>query len=150
MKINLLGNFLLWFFLSPLLHLFHMIIHQSALIYFTSVETDFWTRIRVIPGGCIIFQSHLILLKYLHILYLHLLNWYGGLFPHRVIRCSLEENISRWLLNMLYSEENHRTIVSDFFYLNKCNGMACYPIDFFGIGSRINLYESSKFLGVCG
>ena len=53
---------------------FPIIRHQSALRYFSSGEADSRTRIRVPPGGFIIYQSHLLLLQYHHKLFLHFLN----------------------------------------------------------------------------
>ena len=93
-----------WFFedttsgrLSYLLFLFclflfyHILRKWSALHYFNSGEVDARTQIRVLPGGYIIFQYHLILLQYHHIFSFNFLNRDDGLFPHRAIRCSLDE-----------------------------------------------------------
>ena len=63
------------FLFSPIL------IHYYLLRYFSSGEVDTWTRIIVIPGGYIIFHSHLLLLNYLHIFSLSLLNMYDSALP---------------------------------------------------------------------
>ena len=50
------------------------------------------TRIRVLTGGYIIIQSHLILLQYCHLSSFHLLNRYDGNFCHSAMCCILEDN----------------------------------------------------------
>ena len=63
-----LFNFFCLLLFSPIL------IHHSALRYFSSGGLDSQNQIRVLPGGYIIFQSCLILLQYFHRLHLCLLN----------------------------------------------------------------------------
>ena len=63
-----LFNFFCLLLFSPIL------IHNSALRYFSSGGLDSQNQIRVLPGGYIIFQSCLILLQYFHRLHLCLLN----------------------------------------------------------------------------
>ena len=50
------------------------------------------TRIKVLPGGYIIIQYHLILLQYFHLLSFHLLNRYDGNFCHSAMCYILEDN----------------------------------------------------------
>ena len=137
-------SFFRLFLFSPIL------IHQSTVLYFSSGEVDSQNRWRIIPGGYIIFQSHLILLQYLHIFSPHFFNWGDGSFSHSVICYISEGNISWLLLNPLYSKDNHMIIGYGFFYLNRCNIVACYPIDFFGVGSGRNLEGGSTCLSVHG
>ena len=92
------------FLFSPIL------IHQSALRYFSSggVYSRIW--IKTPPWGYIIYQYHLILLQYQHAFFPRLFNRGDGSFPRSVIRCRPEDNAPWWLLTTLCSEYNHRII----------------------------------------
>ena len=147
---NILGGCLLCCFLFCLFLLHNILVHSSELHYFSSSEVNFQTLIRVLTGGYIIFQYLLLLFQYLYIyIFLFLeLKWCS--FPHSVMCCSLEENMFRLLLNPIFLEDNHRIISFCLLYLNRCNGVACYPIDVFGSGPRITLDGDSTTLGVRG
>ena len=74
----------------------------SATTLHCASEVDYWSRIWVLLGGdkvVIILQSNLILLQYLHLFFLHFLKGNDASLPHSVVRCGLEDNITRWLLN---------------------------------------------------
>ena len=150
LKMQLLGGRILCCFLFCLLLLSPILSHQYALRFFISGEVDSWNLIRFISGGYTIFEYHLIFLHYIHIFSFPFLNWYGGSFLCSFICCSSEDNIYILFLNPLYLEDNHRIIVYGLFYLNRCNGVAFYPIDFFCVGSGQNLYGGSTYLSVCG
>ena len=140
-------------FLFCLLFFSPFLSHHYSIRYFNSSEVDQWSRIRVLPGGhitYIIFQSQLIFLQYLHVLFLNLLNYDDGSFPHSAVRCSSEDNITTWLLNNLWLEDNHGIICPAFLYLNRCRSEVCYPIDFFILGTMIDLYRGNTCLGVGG
>ena len=77
---------------------------------------------------------------------LQLLKGVGGLFPHSVICCGLEDNIPRLLSNTLCLEYNHQIIGSGFLYFDRCNGELCYCIDVFSLGSRRDLGGGNTYL----
>ena len=125
-----------------------IISHHYALRYFISGEVDYQTRTRVPPGGYIMYQSHILLLNCHRALFLHLLNRYGGFFPHRFIHCSSEENVPWWLLKNVLSEDNHRITCTGYLYLNRCNRAAWYFVYLFRLGSRIYLDGGITCLGI--
>ena len=79
-------SFFLLFLFSTIL------IYQSAVRYFISNEVYYRIRIRVPPGGYIIYQSHLLMLRYPHELFLHFVNRDDGSFTPSVICCRSEDN----------------------------------------------------------
>ena len=92
-----------------------------------------------LPGGVIsyiVFQSRLLFLHYIPMLFLRLLKWGYGSFSHSFICCSSKYNITRLLLNVLCLDINHRIVCTGLLYLGRCNGVVCYPIGFFGLVSR--------------
>ena len=79
----------------------------SSVIYLTAAkvvqctlvaEVYYRTIIRVLRGGFIINQSHIILMWYFHASFIHALSKDNCSFYHSVIRCSLENNVPRLLL----------------------------------------------------
>ena len=143
-----------YYFMFPF-HLFlmhYIIIHRSELCYFWSGKVDLWSQILVIPGGdvfFIIWKSQLLLLQYFHIFFLILFKGGDGLFPHIILCCVLEENISIWFLNPIFSEGNHHIICYDLLYLDIFNGLLCYCIDLLIIGYIKNLDRENTCLNFC-
>ena len=115
-----------------------------------SGEVYSWTKIRVLPGGYIIFQSQIILLNYRNIFNLFLLKRYDGSFYHIVIRCRLEDNFPWWFTTNLCSEDNHMIISTDVLYLNRFDCTEWYLVDFFRPGSRIYFFGEITYLVILG
>ena len=95
LKIQILGGCLLCCFLFCLFLFSPIISHQFELHDFSSSRVDPQNRIRVLLGGYIIFQSHLIFLNYCYIFSIHFLNMYHGPFIHSVINWILKEILLR-------------------------------------------------------
>ena len=109
-KMQFLGGCLLCCFLFCLFFFYPILTHQSALCYFSSGEVYYRNITRVLPGGFIIYQYHLLLMQYHHAFFLHFLNRDDCSFSHSTIRCILENNFPVLLLRTLFSEYNHRII----------------------------------------
>ena len=107
LKTSLAGGCILWCFIFFLFLFSPILSHHYLLWYFNNSDLDSWSQIKVITGGhivYIIFQSHLLLLQYLHLLFIHLLNLDDGSFTRIFICCSLEDNITRLSLDLPFSE----------------------------------------------
>ena len=89
---NLYFGCLLCCYLFCLFLFYPIFIHLYTLCHFGSGEVDSWSQIRFPPsGGVFIFQFCLILLKYHHKLYLHILKRDDSSLSHCVIRWRLEK-----------------------------------------------------------
>ena len=131
----------------------HIPIHYYVLWYFNSSEVDSWSLIRVNPGShisYIIFQSCLILLRYLYTFFPKFLSWNNVFPPQNDVCCSLGGNVPIWFFNTLLLYYNHRIICPNLLYLDTCNVVVCYPIGFFSFGSNKDVYGGNTCLVVSG
>ena len=109
---NLYFGYLLCCYLFCLFLFSPIFIHLYTLCHFDIGEVDSWSQIRFPPsGGVLICQFCLILLKYHHKLYLHILKRDDSSLLHCVIRWRPEKIFSRWLLiTTLCSDDQNKVV----------------------------------------
>ena len=123
--------------------------HQSALQYFSSSALYYWNRIRVLPGGYIIFIYHLIfwiIATYSLLIYLIFMT---VSYLTESLPCSLKDNVPWLLLTTLFLEYKHSITSPYLLYLNRWNCIEWYLVDLFILGYRRYLDRGRKCLGVC-
>ena len=104
--------------------------------YFSNGWVYTQNRIRFPPGGFITYQYHFLFFQYHHALFVQFLTSDDCFFPHRFIRCSLDNNVPWQWLPDLFLEGKHRIISSGYLYLNRYNCTAWYIVYFFSLGLR--------------
>ena len=130
---NLSCGCLLFCYFPPLFLLSPIIIRLYTLFHFSSGEVDYWSWIRVTPGGgVLIFQFYLLLPKYHNKLYLHLLKREDSSLSRCVIRFCPKKNVSGWLSSItLCSDDHHRIVGWCCEKLNRHKFVFCNLIDYF-------------------
>ena len=112
LDMNLSCGCLLYSYLFRLFNFFPILSHLSTLCHFNSGELypKIWI---VVPPvvGVLIWKFYLVIFKYHHSFYLHLMKKEDSLLSHCVICCCPEKNVFwRLLSTTLYSDENHRVV----------------------------------------
>ena len=131
----------------------YILIHHTELPYYSSGGVDYWSRIRVITGHdfvVIILQYQMFLLQYFYMLLINSLKWCDRLFTNSIVRCISEGNITIWLFNLYLLEDKHSIICPGFLYLDSSNGVVCYRVDVFSLGSIKYFDGCNTYLGVVG
>ena len=111
---------------------FYLLLSATSLYCTTLKASEVYsqTRISVLPGGYIIFQSCLILLQYRHIFSFRFLNRDGSFFlQHSTLK--LGGKFSWMIFEYPFLEENHRVIGPGLLCLNRFNYAVWYLFGLF-------------------